>query len=391
MIIHFVVDEKIIDQIIDNFLQLSPDHIFLIFTENTNDNFIHITRTGSYIRGFNYITDDINEVLINNNADAIIMHQLNLKFAKTLNQIKNSVKIAWIAWGFDVYSLPKIQPSLYAPITKQFLFKHKSATSFIWLINKNNFIRNIFYKLRIKKDPYREVFKAIGKIDYFITYIREDFDYFSKFYKIKNLRFLESPFSTIDQYLAGNNKLRVCEDAKSIIIGNSNTLESNYLDVISKLQEKKDLVNKIYCLLSYGNNNEHKQEVINEGKKQLGDQFHPITVFMTRENYMEILQSCSVGIFFHYRQQAMGNIIALLYMGARVYLSKRNPAFNFFLRKGIVVNCFENEFYSYLNTRLSFEDANNNRQKLDLIFNKEKVISDLKHLTLILDPSNVDL
>ena len=390
MILHFVIDEKIINQMIDNFLQISHNHLFLVFTENKNDNFNHITRTGSFIRRFNYIEDDINEVLKNKDANAIILHQLNLKFAKTVNHIKNSIQISWIVWGFDVYSLPKIMPSLYAPITKQFLFKIKPATPLVWIIKKNSFTRNIFYRLKGQSDPYREIFKAISRIDFFSTYIREDFDYFSKFYKIKKLRFLESPFSTIDQYLAGNNNLRIDEGATSIIIGNSNTLESNYLDVIEKIEEKKDKINKIYCTLSYGNNYDHKKKVITEGRKQLGEKFHPLTDFMVREQYVELLQSCSAGIFFHYRQQAMGNIIALLYMGARVYLSERNPAYKFFSRKEIIVNSFENEFDSYLNTKLSCEDAENNRRKLDLIFNNEKVISDLKHLTLSLDSSNVN-
>lgn len=390
MIIHFVVDEKIIDQIIDNFLQVSPNHQFLVFTENKNDNFNHITYTGPFIRSFNYIEDDINEVLSNTKADAIILHQLNLKFANTVNKIKNSIQIAWIAWGFDVYSLPNIKPSLYAPITKQFILKCRPASSLVWSIKKYNFARVIFYRLKGKRDPYREIFKAIDRINFFSTYIREDFDYFSKYYHKNNLGFLESSFSTIDQYLAGNNNLRVDEFATSVIIGNSNTLESNYLDVIGKIQEKRDQINKIYCVLSYGKNNDHKKQVISEGEKQLGDKFQPLTDFMPREQYLEMLQSCSAGIFFHYRQQAMGNIIALLYLGSRVYLSERNPAYNFFLRNGIVVNSFENDFDRYLNTKLSYEDAENNRKKLDLIFSKEKVISDLKNLTLTLDSLNVN-
>jgi len=180
MIIHFVVDEKIIDQMIDNFLQVSPNHQFLVFTENKDVNFNHITYTGPFIRSFNYIEDDINEVLSNTKADAIILHQLNLKFANTVNKIKNSIQIAWIAWGFDVYNLPKIESTLYAPLTKIFLIKNRPFVPFIWLIKKNNFTRGLFFNLKGKKDYYREIYRAINKVTYFSTYIREDFYVFTK-------------------------------------------------------------------------------------------------------------------------------------------------------------------------------------------------------------------
>ena len=390
MTVHFVVDEKIIDQVIDNFLQVSSNHIFFVFTDNLGDNFYHITRSGSFIRRFYYLHEDINELLDTIDTHSIILHQLNFEFAKIINQINQSIKIAWIAWGFDIYSLPKILPSIYAPKTKQFIFKNKPATPLIWFIKKNDIARNVFYSLMGQNDPYREIFNAINRIDYFSTYIREDFDFFSKFYKNNKLHFIESTFSTIDQYLAGNQNLRIKENANSIIIGNSNTLESNYLDVIYKIREKREKLNKIFCVLSYGKNKYHRKKVISEGRKNLRDKFQPLTVFISREQYIEMLQSCSTGIFFHYRQQAMGNIIALLYMGARVYLSEKNPTFHFFLRNGIVVNSFENEFNTYLNEKLSLEDTDNNRNKLDLIFQKEKVISDLKNLTHSLEPSHVN-
>lgn len=381
MIVHFVVDEKIIDQIIDNFLEISEENMFLVFTENFKNKFTHITRDVSSIRRFDYNHEDINEVLKKLKADAIIVHQLNLNFAKTINQINKSLKIAWIEWGFDMYHLPKIRPTLYAPITKNYLLRNEPSLPLKFLIKKNRLSRNLLYKLKNKNDPYKEIFRAIRKINFFSTYIKEDFNYFMKFYNKKHLSFSETAFSTIDQYLAGNKNLRINEHATNIIVGNSNTIECNYLDVICELEKRKDKFNKAYFVLSYGKNDSHKKEVITKGKKNLVEKFHPLTDFMPREKYIKMLQSCSVGIFNHYRQQAMGNIIALLYMGARVYLSEKNPAYHYFLRKGIAVNSFENEFEIYTNTILSSEKAENNRRILDSIFSKEKVVNDLRNLT----------
>lgn len=390
MIIHFVVDEKIIDQMIDNFLQVSSNNLFLVFTEYSSDNYRHITRIGPHLKNYNYKKEDINEILKKNDVHSVILHQLNLKFAKTINKIKHNVNISWIPWGFDVYNLPKIESTLYAPLTKIFLVKNRPLVPLIWLIKKNNLTRRLFFNLKGKKDYYREIYRAINKVTYFSTYIREDFYVFTKYYNIKGLSFVETSFSSIDQYLAGDKHLRVDKNATSIIIGNSNTPESNYLDVIPVIGEKDFKIEKVFCVLSYGINNKHKKKVIFEGRKHLKDFFCPLTDFMPREEYIKILQTCSTGIFYHYRQQAMGNIIALLYLGARVYLSVKNPAYLFFKRIGVKVFNFEYEFDIFLNTKLSLDDIENNRKKLDSIFNKEKVINDLSSLSNLLDKSNVN-
>jgi hypothetical protein len=335
MIVHFVVDEKIIDQIIDNFLKLSNKHIFLVFRNQPSKPYEHITRKGDFIRDFNHKTEDINNVLNSLNAKAIILHQLNNHFSETINKVNSSIKISWVAWGFEIYSWPKLEPTLYAPKTNRFLNNYQLARQIKSQVRKNTITRKLYYKfIKRKTDPTLLFFSALKKINYFCTYIAEDFEYFTQHFKVpQNISFFESAFCTIDQYLAGNKNSRINNDASNILIGNSNTLESNYLDVISKLKLNKENLNRIFIVLSYGKNKKHKEKVIKEGNSQLGNKFYPLTDFMPRKQYIEMLQSCSVGIFNHYRQQAMGNIIALLYMGARVYLSEKNPAYHYFLRK----------------------------------------------------------
>ncbi|MEL7601203.1 MAG: TDP-N-acetylfucosamine:lipid II N-acetylfucosaminyltransferase [Proteiniphilum sp.] len=382
MIVHFVVDEKIIDQTIDNFLEISSENVFLVFTHEKNKKYIHITREGSFIRRFDYRYEDINEVLNEIKAKAIIIHQLNLNFAKAINQIEKTIKIAWVVWGFDIYSLPKISYNLFAPKTKKFIISQKPIRLLAWKLKKHAYMTNFFYNYVVRKAKPKEIeLRAIQRIHFFCTYIKEDFDYFKKYYSFNHLEFIETAFSSINQYLAGNNKLRILKDANNILIGNSNTLQSNYLDAIKLVAEEKKNINKVFVVLSYGPDKLHKRKVIESGEKLLGTTFFPLLDFLPRNQYIEILQSCSTGIFYHYRQQAMGNIIAMLYMGARVYLSEKNPAYHYFLRKGVFVNSIENDFKKFQTKRLESEKSDINRKQLDLIFSHEKVLNDLKLLS----------
>jgi uncharacterized membrane protein len=158
-------------------------------------------------------------------------------------------------------------------------------------------------------------------------------------------------------------------------------LENNHLDVFHILKLKKSIENiKLVVPLSYGNNIKYKKEIIKKGTKYFKESFVPLLDFMPRAEYLELLSNCSTAIFYHYRQQAMGNIIALLYMGVRVYLSTNNPVYTYCKRIGLHIYDMDSEFDIYKNSILEEEKADENRNVLYNIFNEEEVINRLNSL-----------
>ncbi|MGH2623946.1 MAG: TDP-N-acetylfucosamine:lipid II N-acetylfucosaminyltransferase, partial [Sphingobacterium sp.] len=109
-----------------------------------------------------------------------------------------------------------------------------------------------------------------------------------------------------------------------------------------------------------------------KGYDLFGDCFTPLTSFLSRDAYLSVIKDCSVGIFYHYRQQARGNIIAMLYFGARIYLSSRNPVFNFLKDNSIYVYDFDLEFNIYLNQPLDSKLIAHNRFWLEQVFSEKK-------------------
>ena len=381
MILHFVIDEKVTDQIIENFSKAGQNNRFLVFVNNKDESYKYISSTNNNLIKFEEVRDDINSILKTLTPKAILTHAFHLEYAKAINKIENNINIAWYIWGFDVYGLPRIKPDTYASQTNQFLLNNVNNLYFGRFILKYKFTRKIYFAInKNEEDRYSIIFKALKKVRFFVTYLKEDYYCFSKHYS-NNYKFINSPFSSIDQYLAGNKDIVLKDDAKNILIGNSNSIESNHLDVfeILKHQDIPDDVS-IYTPLSYGDNDFYKIEVINKGTKTLRKRFVPLLDFMNRNDYISMLTSCSTGIFYHYRQQAMGNIIAMLYLGSRVYLSSHNPAYKFFTNNGIVVFDLDKDFRVLKNTKLEDETVKNNKQKLDLIFNESKVLDDIKSL-----------
>ena len=141
---------------------------------------------------------------------------------------------------------------------------------------------------------------------------------------------------------------------------------------------------KIFVPLSYGPNEVYKEEVIKRGTTLFGNSFVPLLDFMERTVYIDILASCTTGVFYHYRQQAMGNIIAMLYIGARVYLSNKNPAYQFFVKNGITVFDFDKDYEVFKNTKLEINIVKKNRKMLSDMFSEQKVLEDIRNFMNLL-------
>jgi hypothetical protein len=276
--------------------------------------------------------------------------------------------------------LPQIKPTLYAPLTKRHIYKIKKGTRIGWIIKQNKYLRNLFFSITKRKDELISIEKAHKMIGFCVSYIKEDFNVFKSVYPNNKAQFFYSTLLNLEQYI-GAIFLNKEVNGNNILIGNSNSEECNHIDVFQFLSGKlNNAKTKVYVPLSYGSNEKYKQSVLHEGQNLLGNKFNPLLDFMSLEEYVNILSSCGVGIFYHYRQQAMGNIIALLWLGARVYLSSKNPAYHYFKRVGVKVYDLDIDFDVYETSCLLNEDRIHNRLILDSIFSKEVVLANHKDL-----------
>ncbi|MGV8915083.1 MAG: TDP-N-acetylfucosamine:lipid II N-acetylfucosaminyltransferase [Kaistella sp.] len=382
MIIHFVKDEKVVDQLIENFLAVNPDDIFFIFDSRTADGYRYI-RTKDSNNVFNVNEINLLEKIEDPQVDAILLHGLYPDFLKIVLKIERNVKIGWICWGFGVYSLPLIYENILASETKKIVNKRISKNIVNYLRSNVLFRKLYFFINKTRTNNLQLHHEGVKKITYFISYIKEDFDIYEKFYP-NHLQFINCAFSTIDQYVAIDDSTFINTHASNILLGNSNTPENNHVDAMLRLQNQLVENQKVYTILSYGPDEVYKKRVINKGEQYLGNSFVPILGFLERSEYVEMLKTCSVGIFYHFRQQAMGNIIAMLYLGARIYMSSKNPAYSFLKRNGIIVFDLDQDYKVFKSDRLSMNEVLKNREILNKIFSKEKVSEDIKNLTKIL-------
>lgn len=153
---------------------------------------------------------------------------------------------------------------------------------------------------------------------------------------------------------------------KRIVVGNSSTRENMHLEAFQMIQHICQEGVEIFCPLSYGDP-QYRDEVIAKGKELFGNSFHPITEYMTYEDYMDFLLSCSVGVYNLNRQQGMGNISMLVNMGKKVYIRRDISLWSYYESYGYKMNDIADIPKQNMDAFFSWteEDRNRNYQALD--------------------------
>lgn len=209
--------------------------------------------------------------------------------------------------------------------------------------------RNIRYSAKSRWHEFmrKHIIKRFG---YLLTYIDGDIALAKEFYQAKG-KHLE----TI-AYLSNVVDFHICENSPEkdiythIMIGNSANPTNHHFKIIDMIHAKKLINIKVYAPLTYGDEN-YADKVIEYGKKKLGAGFIPITNHILITEYLLFLQSIDIAIFYHDRQQAMGNTVNLLAMGKTVYLRSGTSHWKFFQDKNIEVFDFSTfDIYKRANT-----------------------------------------
>lgn len=181
-------------------------------------------------------------------------------------------------------------------------------------------------------------------VDKIISLVKEDYEFAKMKYDTNAgycFGFYPNPvdFSLLDSILAKrrHREADIMNSELRILVGNSASWTNNHFEALRILSGMKiNLPFKILCPLSYGDSG-YAAQVIEFGKNLFNDAFVPLTKFMPPEKYAEFLADVDIALFAHRRQQALGNILALLYLGKKVYIRSDISTWGFLKRHGIKV------------------------------------------------------
>ena len=170
------------------------------------------------------------------------------------------------------------------------------------------------------------------------------------------------------------------ELGNNIFVGNSSSFSNNHISVFEKLSKLDLNGRKIITPLSYGNSN-YRSTITTLGFKYFKKNFLPIMDLISEKKYEDLMRTSNISIFNHYRGQASGNILKFIYFGCKVFLSIKNPIYDYLLQKNIKVYSIEFDLSQHeINTPLKKYHKSQNRKIMKSIFDKDKIIQNLKSI-----------
>ena len=286
-----------------------------------------------------------------------MLHNLNSIPINVLRKLPKTIKVVWLAWGTDIYNSPiKEHPfvrlDLYREQTRKVI-----APNFIdWLQQKHGYIHYLLHR--------NEIREAIERIDFFSGVIPSEYIMMSQhpWFKAKEISF---NYFKLNDFVQPENKYTESYIGNNILIGNSGDPTNNHLDVFEILK-KHDIGNrKIYVSLSYGGSKCYRDVVKNIGTRIFGSNFIALDTFMPYEEYCKIIASCGYVIMFHERQQGMGNILAALWNGCKLYLSETSEVYRMYKNYGAHVFSIQKDLVcTGCECPLTYDEVIDNREQL---------------------------
>ncbi|MFX1490491.1 MAG: TDP-N-acetylfucosamine:lipid II N-acetylfucosaminyltransferase, partial [Promethearchaeota archaeon] len=177
------------------------------------------------------------------------------------------------------------------------------------------------------------------------------------------------------------------DGGKLLLLGNSGTPSNNHLDVMIRLSKMKEQNFKIICPLSYGTPN-YIQKIIKNGKILFGDRFITLLEFLNPNIYYHILKQIDIAIMYHNRQQGMGNIQILSYLGKPICMKKTSVYFNLLERGAFVFSTQDLE--KLILDKIEFTKAMsiNNKKIARQYFSVKSATSSIENLLNLLEDKN---
>lgn len=370
-IAHVIFDEKFFDDVIEVNEYITKNKCqneYLIVTWlGIKKHFKYIKRAKNvnFISAFTFLFK-----AFKGDYDAVFLYSIKECPSTVISLIPKRIKVFWFAMGYDLYSYPMRNPfidvpNLVGPLTS------KIKEPFI--VRFKNIIKTIL-SLPLESLAY----KAMHRTDYFSGILEYEYDLLKaeNGYKGGKVNF---QYQSLESFKICGVKEDYIGD--NILIGNSAAETNNHLEVFQYLKNVNVGDRKIIVPLSYGGWKVQKQIIMESYEKEFHNQFVPILNFMPFADYKRIISSCSIAIFGHERQQAMGNITTALNMGCKVFLSNTSPVFTFLKKLGLYVYTIQNDLSTCeINTPLTEEEKSHNRNILYSMYNEEQFRSNFSFI-----------
>jgi dTDP-N-acetylfucosamine:lipid II N-acetylfucosaminyltransferase len=302
------------------------------------------------------------------NADRVFFYPFDGVAAVFFSELQKKfpgIHAGWIFWSYEFYQRPGNYNNLLFDYSYSYGNSIKKISSARFQKIKN-LLKKIFfipvYNKKLVEDGYQ-------KISDFFSFLPADFKNVSANLQLNHLRYHPCSFLTIEEVSRGVTRSSF---EQKIILGHAAAPTGNHAEIINALAESNiDL--DVLIPLEYGD------KIYGENIRQLAlENLHgkveTIGKRMDLSDYNSELSKAGFAVYNFRAQEALGNILFLVWNGTKIFLNEESSVYRQFHDWGIRIYSVNKDLNKEgFSSFLSIEEANNNRQKVEALFNEKKV------------------
>jgi len=335
--LHLVSDSTFFKSIITLFESCAPGEN-LYWVEVPNDG-CKIQNVQHHDKIVPFVSGQVPDKKALGNPQAVFCHYLSSYSMQFIPWITPATRMFWFSWGGDLYPYCWPKERLYKPMTYRFLMEeHALRHSFVF-----SRVKSLARTIRNRALPHFDLRgQAVKRMDFCSTIVPTEYPIMQTLsgFRARQVRF---NYGSIEELVSGLDNQEI--NGENILVGNSNTATANHVDAFRHIAESVTPIGDVIVPLSYGSGSgRYRNFVIERGKYFFGSRFTPLLNFLPFSDYTRILSTCSTAVFNHIRQQALGNIILLTWLGTNVFINSENPIYQHFKNIGICQHEFSKPF-----------------------------------------------
>ncbi|WP_143310831.1 TDP-N-acetylfucosamine:lipid II N-acetylfucosaminyltransferase [Chitinophaga vietnamensis] len=379
---HLMVDDKFINDFITDAENAAPGkNVYLIDNRAHKSRFVKselVTFVPFHTPAFKAILQKIDA------NDKVFVHWASEQAVQAVLSLPEDVTTGMFFWGGDVVEIPysRFKKSVYGPQSLRYFEQHEELPSVRWNPARPKRLLTTFAQRYLGyKAPEKAILRSrerfYKRLNFFLNWSYIDYQWLLKHYDTKAAykyfyyNFNPKPGAEEQAIMAK----REARPYTTILLGNSDTVTNNHLEALEALSVYKDEPIKLMIPLSYGNV-AYGDLVEKEAKRIFGeDKVMALRGYMERSEYYQLLGQVDVAVMYHYRTQAAGNTLALLYRGKKVYVHSNSTTFEFLKTNNITIfdskDIAQTSFRDFI-TPLSEDAIRHNITVMDTLFDPEK-------------------
>lgn len=377
-ILHLIFDHQVIERTLDIYESLFPGCNEVIIISIT-DNYKHIVKYKNKQRICLGYGKSIGKKFDFDGITHIIAHYMSMDAINFIKSAPSYVRIIWEIYGSDLYNqfLSLYGYKLFytnpTKFDKHKNFKNISENLFDFFAflkgNKHNALNISF----IRKRNFEYIYKRTDEIQYCCKYDSTFVELYAKrkipSYEIFNYSLTE---------VLGDLKDKPFFEGNDIMVGNSASYSNNHFYVLEYLKTIDLKDSKLILPLSYGGSIQYGDEVEKGYINVFGKRVETLRRYLPLHEYNNTFLRLRAMFLSAWRQESQGTAIMGFYLGVKVYMSLKNPLYNWFKDCGFVVFDIETISNDSFITPLSLEEKKHNRNLVVARYNESVFEETLK-------------